>query len=51
MSVKVSQVEGMNLQAELTDKQREGLVAEASRCYVGNTLKGTPAIKMRLELD
>jgi len=41
----------MNLKAELTDKQREGLVAEASRCYVGNTLKGTPTIKMRLELD
>jgi hypothetical protein len=48
MSVKVFQVEGMNLKAELTDKQREGLVAEASRCYVGNTLKGTPAINLEL---
>lgn len=49
MSVKVSQVEGMNLQAELTDKQREDLVAEASRCYVGNTLKSAPAINLELD--
>ena len=39
----------MNLQAEPIEKQREGLVAEASRCYVGNTLKGTPAINLELD--
>jgi uncharacterized OsmC-like protein len=41
----------VNLKAELTEEQKEGLMAEANRCYVGNTLKGTPAINLRLELD
>ncbi len=39
----------VKLKAELTDRQREGLVAEANRCYVGNTLKDAPAINLKLD--
>jgi uncharacterized OsmC-like protein len=41
----------VNLKAELTEEQKKGLMAKANRCYVGNTLKGTPTINLRLELD
>ena len=38
------------LNAELTDNQRTGFLADVNRCYVGNTLKGTPGININLSL-
>lgn len=40
----------LKLNAELSDKQRKGLLADVNRCYVGNTLKGTPSININLSL-
>jgi len=38
----------IRVQADLTEKQRKGLMADAHKCYVGNTLRGDPAIKLSL---
>lgn len=35
----------------LTEDQRGGLLEEANRCYVGNTLRGAPNISVNLGLD
>jgi len=40
----------IRLNAELSDSQRKGLLADVNRCYVGNTLKGTPEININLSL-
>jgi uncharacterized OsmC-like protein len=32
----------VNVGAKLDAKQVEGLLAEVKRCYVGNTMRGTP---------
>jgi uncharacterized OsmC-like protein len=34
----------VNIKARLTDEEKAGILASISRCYVGNTLKTTPAI-------
>ncbi len=36
---------------DLTEDQREGLLEEANRCYVGNTLRGAPNISVNLGLE
>jgi putative redox protein len=36
---------------DLTEDQKEGLLEEANRCYVGNTLRGAPNISVNLSLD
>jgi uncharacterized OsmC-like protein len=41
----------ISVQADLTEKQRRDLMAEANRCYVGNTLRGNPEIKLRLKAE
>lgn len=40
----------IKLNAELSEKQRKGLLEDVNRCYVGNTLKGTPEININLSL-
>jgi len=41
----------VNLKAKLTEEEKVGLMASVSRCYVGNTLKSTPEISYRLNLE
>ena len=38
----------INLKAELEDEYIKGLLEEANRCYVGNTIRGGPEIKVNL---
>jgi uncharacterized OsmC-like protein len=38
----------INLKAELEDEYINGLLEEANRCYVGNTIRGGPEIKVNL---
>lgn len=38
----------IEVDGDLTEEQREGLLAEANRCYVGNTMKGGPKINIDL---
>ena len=38
----------VEMDGDLTEKQREGLLEEANRCYVGNTMKGGPKININL---
>ncbi len=39
----------VNVKSELTDEQRKGLLEEAGRCYVGNTMRGGPEITVNLQ--
>ena len=39
----------IRVRAELTEEQRRGLMAEADRCYVGNTLRSGASVDTRLE--
>jgi ribosomal protein S12 methylthiotransferase accessory factor len=41
----------VNLKAKLNEEEKAGLMASVSRCYVGNTLKSTPEINYRLNLE
>jgi uncharacterized OsmC-like protein len=41
----------ISVQADLTEKQRKDLMAEANKCYVGNTLRGGPAINLSLKAE
>jgi putative redox protein len=38
----------IEVDGDLTEEQREGLLEEANRCYVGNTMKGGPKININL---
>jgi uncharacterized OsmC-like protein len=38
----------VEVDSDLTEEQREGLLEEANRCYVGNTMKGGPKININL---
>ena len=40
----------VNLRAEISEKDREGLMSSVSHCYVGNTLKGNAMINYSLNL-
>jgi uncharacterized OsmC-like protein len=35
--------------ADLDEKQRRGLLEEANRCYVGNTMRNSPKISVDLK--
>ena len=41
----------IHLKAELNEEQRRGLLEEANRCYVGNTMRGGPEINVNLETE
>lgn len=41
----------INLKAELEEKHIKGLLEEANRCYVGNTIRGVPDIKVNLKTE
>jgi uncharacterized OsmC-like protein len=41
----------IHLKAELDEEQRKGLLEEANRCYVGNTMRGDPGINVNLETE
>lgn len=41
----------VHLKAELDEEQRRGLLEEANRCYVGNTMRGSPVINVNLETE
>ncbi len=38
----------IEVDGDLTEEQREGLLEEANRCYVGNTMKSGPKININL---
>jgi uncharacterized OsmC-like protein len=38
----------ITLKADLDERQRRGLLEEANRCYVGNTMRGGPKITINL---
>ena len=38
----------VEVDGDLTEEQREELLEEANRCYVGNTMKGGPKININL---
>jgi uncharacterized OsmC-like protein len=38
----------IEVDGDLTEEQREGLVEKANKCYVGNTMKGRPKININL---
>jgi len=40
----------VNVEANLSEQEKAGLLASVSRCYVGNTLKITPEIKYGLNV-
>ena len=39
----------VKIDGELTDEHRKGVLEEANRCYVGNTMKNAPAITVDLD--
>jgi uncharacterized OsmC-like protein len=39
----------VKVDGELSDEHRKGLLEEANRCYVGNTIKNAPTITVDLE--
>jgi len=39
----------ISIEADLTEKQRKDLMADANKCYVGNTIRGSPAINLSLK--
>jgi len=39
----------IKLRADLSEKHYKGLVEECNRCFVGNTLKGAPEIKIDIK--
>ena len=41
----------IHLKAELDEEQRRGLLEEANRCYVGNTMRGGPGINVNLKTE
>lgn len=40
----------VKLEVELDEEQRKGLLEEADRCYVGNTMRGGPEVKINLNV-
>ena len=40
----------INLEADLTEEQRQEILYEATRCFVGNTIKSTPEFSYTLNL-
>lgn len=38
----------IEVDGDLTEEQRDGVIEEANRCYVGNTMKGGPKININL---
>jgi uncharacterized OsmC-like protein len=38
----------IDLKADLTEREVKGLMAEANRCYVSNTMRGRPTINFNL---
>ena len=41
----------IKIRAKLDDETIEGLLEEAGRCYVGNTIKGAPSVNICLQSD
>ncbi|MCW4051336.1 MAG: OsmC family protein [Candidatus Bathyarchaeota archaeon] len=41
----------IKLKADLDEKQMESLLAEASRCYVGNTIRAETEVQVNINLD
>ena len=41
----------IKIKAKLSDETIEGLLEEAGRCYVGNTMKTAPSVKICLQSD
>jgi uncharacterized OsmC-like protein len=41
----------ISVQADLTEKQRNGLMADANKCYVGNTLRSGAAVNLSLKAE
>jgi uncharacterized OsmC-like protein len=41
---------GINLEADLTEEQRQEILYEAKRCFVGNTIKSMPEFSYTLNL-
>jgi uncharacterized OsmC-like protein len=40
----------VELEADLTEEQRQEMLKEAGRCFVSNTLKNTPEVRVELKL-
>jgi uncharacterized OsmC-like protein len=40
----------VELEADLTEEQRKEMLAEAGRCFVSNTIKNTPEVRVELKL-
>jgi len=41
----------IRIKAKLDDETIEGLLLEAGKCYVGNTIKGAPNVNICLQSD
>jgi uncharacterized OsmC-like protein len=39
----------ISLKADLSDEQYQGLLEECNRCFVGNTIRNQPEIKIKIE--
>jgi uncharacterized OsmC-like protein len=40
----------VDLEADLTEEQRQKMLKEARRCFVSNTIKNTPEVRVELKL-
>jgi len=41
----------IKLNACLSEEEKKGILEEAGKCYVGNTIKTTPSVNIKLECD
>ena len=41
----------IKLKASLSEEEKKGILEEAGKCYVGNTIKTTPSININLQCD
>ena len=41
----------IKLNACLSEEQKKGILEEAGKCYVGNTIKTTPSVNIKLQCD
>ncbi len=39
----------IELKADLSEEHYNGLLEECNRCFVGNTMRGTPEIKIEIK--
>jgi uncharacterized OsmC-like protein len=41
----------IKIKAHLSEEEKKGLLEEAGKCYVGNTIKTSPDVKIKLSCD